>query len=135
MSARAETSPIRFGIGFGAFLAATALVLMVFAGLNRAIDDRAARPSPTPAGWDAGKLEAMEGRQLAEVQRQELAAAEVAQVGPAATTLKGWSMRELLEARQIAEIHRRALAATDPSAFVPAPAGTGFLSRQPGAHH
>ena len=73
MSARAESPPIRGGLFLGTIVIATVLVLIVFAWVNRAIDDRGAevRPSASVVGWDAGKLEAMEGRQLAELFRQE----------------------------------------------------------------
>ncbi|MCI0633172.1 MAG: hypothetical protein L0206_04545 [Actinobacteria bacterium] len=79
MSARAEAPPMRHGMAVVAFVIITALMLTLFAWINRSIFDRPAppRPSPAVALWDASKLEAMEGRVLAETHRQVLANATI----------------------------------------------------------
>jgi hypothetical protein len=68
MSTRADAAPIHVGIGVVGFVIITALTLALFAWINRSVFDRPAppRPSPAVALWDDGKLEAMEGRVLAE---------------------------------------------------------------------
>src|SRR4029450_8064607 len=71
MSARVESAPVgRFNVGAMAIAVAIALGIGGVAGLmvTRATQERPAAVT-TPVGiasWDAQKLEAMEGRQLAE---------------------------------------------------------------------
>jgi hypothetical protein len=71
MSARVDSPPIHGGIAGSVIIAiVAALAIGVFAGslITRVTVDQgtAERPSVAVAGWDAGKLEAMQGRQLAE---------------------------------------------------------------------
>jgi hypothetical protein len=71
MSARVDSPPIHGGIAGSVIIAiVAALAIGVFAGslITRVTVDQgtAERPSVAVAGWDAGKLEAMEGRLLAE---------------------------------------------------------------------
>jgi len=76
MSARVESAPVgRFNVGAIAIAVVVALGIGGLAGLmvTRATEDRPAAVT-TPVGipyWDAQKLEAMEGRQLAEELRAE----------------------------------------------------------------
>ena len=76
MSARVESAPVgRFNVGAIAIAVVVALGVGGFAGLivTRAIEERPAAVT-TSVGisyWDAQKLEAMEGRQLAEELRAE----------------------------------------------------------------
>ena len=94
MSARVESAPVgRFNVGAIAIAAVVALGIGGLAGLlvTRATEERAA--VTTPVGipyWDAQKLEAMEGRQLA------------AQVGIAGTQLWDAQKLEAMEGRQLA---------------------------------
>jgi len=96
MSARVESAPVgRFNMGAIAIAAVVALGIGGLAGLlvTRATEERPAAVT-TPVGvpyWDAQKLEAMEGRQLAE------------QVGIAGTQLWDAQMLEAMEGRQLAE--------------------------------
>ena len=96
MSARVESAPVgRFNVGAIAIAAVVALGIGGLAGLlvTRATEDRPAAVT-TPVGipyWDAQKLEAMEGRQLAE------------QVGNAGTQLWDAQKLEAMEGRQLAE--------------------------------
>jgi hypothetical protein len=96
MSARVESAPVgRFNVGAIAIAVVVALGVGGFAGLlvTRAIEERPAAVT-TPVGisyWDAQKLEAMEGRQLA------------AQVGIAGTQLWDAQKLEAVEGRQLAE--------------------------------
>jgi hypothetical protein len=97
MSARVESALVgRFNVGAIAVAVVVALGIGALAGLlvTRAIEERSAAVT-TPAGipsWDAQKLEAMEGRQLAE----QL-------VGIAGTQLWDAQMLEAMEGRQLAE--------------------------------
>jgi hypothetical protein len=76
MSARVESAPVgRFNVGAIAVAVVVALGIGGLAGLlvTRATEERPAAVT-TPAGipfWDAQKLEAMEGRQLAAQVRAE----------------------------------------------------------------
>ena len=76
MSARVESAPVgRFNVGAIAIVVVVALGIGGLAGLTvtRATEERPAAVT-TPVGisyWDAQKLEAMEGRQLAEQLRAE----------------------------------------------------------------
>ena len=96
MSTRVESAPVgRFNVGAIAVAVVVALGIGGLAGLlvTRATEERPAAVT-TPAGipyWDAQKLEAMEGRQLA------------AQVGIAATALWDAQKLEAMEGRQLAE--------------------------------
>jgi hypothetical protein len=95
MSARVESAPVgRFNVGAIVFVV-VALGVGGVAGLlvSRSAEERPA-PVATPVGipfWDAQKLEAMEGRQLAE------------QVGAAGTQLWDQQKLEAMEGRQLAE--------------------------------
>jgi len=95
MSTRVESAPVgRFNVGAIAVAVVVALGIGGLAGLlvTRATEERPAAVT-TPAGipsWDAQKLEAMEGRQLA------------AQVGIAGTALWDAQMLEAMEGRQLA---------------------------------
>ena len=95
MSARVESAPVgRFNVGTIAIAVVVALGIGGLAGLmaTRATEDRPAAVT-TPVGipyWDAQKLEAMEGRQLA------------AQVGIAGTQLWDAQKLEAMEGRQLA---------------------------------
>jgi hypothetical protein len=96
MSARVESAPVgRFNVGAIAIATVVALGIGGLAGLlvTRATEERPAAVT-TPVGipyWDAQKLEAMEGRQLA------------AQVGIAGTQLWDAQKLEAMEGRQLAE--------------------------------
>jgi len=96
MSARVESALVgRFNVGAIAIAAVVALGIGGLAGLmlTRATEERPAAVT-TPVGipyWDAQKLEAMEGRQLAE------------QVGIAGTQLWDAQKLEAMEGRQLAE--------------------------------
>jgi hypothetical protein len=95
MSARVESAPVgRFNVGAIAIAVVVALGIGGLAGLmvTRATEERPAAVT-TPVGipyWDAQKLEAMEGRQLA------------AQVGIAGTQLWDAQKLEAMEGRQLA---------------------------------
>jgi len=95
MSARVESAPVgRFNVGAIAIAAVVALGIGGLAGLivTRATEERPAAVT-TPVGipyWDAQKLEAMEGRQLA------------AQVGIAGTQLWDAQKLEAMQGRQLA---------------------------------
>jgi hypothetical protein len=97
MSARVESAPVgRFRVG--AIAAVVALGIGGLAGLmvTRATEGRPAAVT-TPVGipyWDAQKLEAMEGRQLA------------AQVGIAGTALWDAQKLEAMEGRQLGRAGR-----------------------------
>jgi hypothetical protein len=97
---------MRSGLGIVIFVVVTALVLTLFAWINRSIFDRPAPPRPSPAvqSWDAGKLEAMEGRTRAEAYRRGSAEAGTAAVIRAG---KQWSYEELWEGRTRAEAYRQ----------------------------
>ena len=96
MSARVESAPVgRFNVGAIAIAAVVALGIGGLAGLivTRATEEHPAAVT-TPVGipyWDAQKLEAMEGRQLA------------AQVGIAGTQLWDAQKLEAMQGRQLAE--------------------------------
>jgi hypothetical protein len=96
MSARVESAPVgRFNVGAITIAVVVALGIGGLAGLmvTRATEDRPAAVT-TPVGipsWDAQKLEAMAGRQLAE------------QVGIAGTQLWDAQKLEAMEGRQLAE--------------------------------
>ena len=97
MSARVESPPIHGGIaGSGIIAIVAALAIGVVAGslITRVTVDQGTteRSSVAVAGWDAGKLQAMEGRQLAE---QFLSTGSVV----------GWDAGKLqaMEGRQLAE--------------------------------
>ena len=97
MSARVESPPIHGGVAGSVIIAiVAALAIGGIAGslITRVIEDQgtAERPSVAVAGWDAGKLQAMEGRQLAE---QFLTTSSVL----------GWDAGKLqaMEGRQLAE--------------------------------
>ena len=98
MSARVESAPVgRFNLGVGAIAIAAVVALGIggLAGLmvTRATEERPAAVT-TPVGipyWDAQKLEAMEGRQLAE------------QVGVAGTQVWDAQKLDAMEGRQVAE--------------------------------
>jgi hypothetical protein len=96
MSARVESAPVgRFNVGAIAIAVVVALGIGALAGLlvTRASERPAA--VTTPAGipsWDAQKLEAMEGRQLAEQQ-----------FGIAGTQLWDAQKLEAMEGRRLAE--------------------------------
>ena len=96
MSARVESALVgRFNVGAIAVAVVVALGIGGLAGLllTRASEERPAAVT-TPAGipsWDAQKLEAMEGRQLA------------AQVDIAGTALWDAQKLEATEGRQVAE--------------------------------
>jgi len=97
MSARVESPPIHGRIAGSVIIAmVAALAIGGVAGslITQVIEDQgtAERPSVAVAGWDAGKLQAMEGRQLAE---QFLTTSSVL----------GWDAGKLqaMEGRQLAE--------------------------------
>ena len=96
MSTRVESAPVgRFNVGAIAVAVVVALGIGGLAGLlvTRATEERPAVVT-APAGiqyWDAQKLEAMEGRQLA------------AQFGIAGTALWDAQKLEAMEGRQLAE--------------------------------
>ena len=121
MSTRVESAPVgRFNVGVIAIAAVVALGIGGLAGLlvTRATEERPAAVT-TPVGipyWDAQKLEAMEGRQLAAQvgiagtqlwDAQKLEAMEgrqlAAQVGIAGTQLWDAQKLEAMEGRQLAE--------------------------------
>jgi hypothetical protein len=110
MSTRVESATVgRFNVGAIAIALIVALGIGSLAGLlvTRATEERPAAVT-TPAGipyWDAQKLEAMEGRQLAE------------QVGIAGTALWDAQKLEAVEGRQLAEQVR----AEDPITKPPLP--------------
>jgi hypothetical protein len=98
MSAQVQSPPIHGALGGGVIVAIVAAVTVgALAGsmITQAIMDRD-NAVPTAAGvvsWDAGKLEAMEGRQLAEQFRAE--------AGPVVSWDAG--KLEAMEGRQLAE--------------------------------
>jgi len=109
MSARVESPPIGGGTLGGSFVISIVVALSIgaFVGglVTRAIDSDGGTSSTfvargTPAFtanvWDAGKLEAMEGRQLAEQFRSEAGSAVVWDAGKL----------EAMEGRQLAEQFR-----------------------------
>jgi hypothetical protein len=121
MSARVESAPVgRFNVGAIAIAAVVALGIGGLAGLlvTRATEERPAAVT-TPVGipyWDAQKLEAMEGRQLAAQvgiagaqfwDAQKLEAMEgrqlAAQVGIAGAQFWDAQKLEAMEGRQLAE--------------------------------
>jgi hypothetical protein len=121
MSARVESAPVgRFNVGAIAIAAVVALGIGGLAGLmlTRATEERPAAVT-TPVGipyWDAQKLEAMEGRQVAAQvgiagtqlwDAQKLEAMQgrqlAAQVGIAGTQLWDAQKLEAMEGRQLAE--------------------------------
>ena len=100
MSARVESPPIHGGIAGNVIIAiVAALAIGVFAGslITRVIVDQGTteRPSAAVAGWDAGMLQAMEGRVLAE---------EFART----SSVAGWDAGKLqaMEGRMLAEEFR-----------------------------
>ena len=86
MSARAGSAPRRYGMSVVMLIVLTALVLTLFAWINRVIDDPVVEPRPFVAG--------------------ETPAAVV----PHHVEFERWTMDELLEARAIADAQRRELA-------------------------
>jgi hypothetical protein len=109
MSARVESPPIRGGTLGGSFVIAVVVALSIgaFVGslVTYAIENDGGTSSTfvargTPASatvWDAGKLEAMEGRVLAEQFRSEAGSAAVWDAGKL----------EAMEGRVLAEQFRR----------------------------
>jgi hypothetical protein len=116
MSARVESAPVgRFNVGAIVIAVVVALGVGGVAGLlvTRAAEERPAAVT-TPVGipfWDAQKLEAMEGRQLAE------------QVGAAGSQLWDAQKLEAMEGRQLAEELRGETPITRPHIPKRPPAG------------
>jgi hypothetical protein len=141
MSARVESAPVgRFNVGAIVLAVVVALGVGGVAGLlvTRAVEERPAAVA-TPVGiplWDAQKLEAMEGRVLAEQvgiagtqlwDAQKLEAMEgrvlAAQVGIAGTQLWDAQKLEAMEGRVIAERLRAEDSITKPHVPKRPPAG------------
>jgi hypothetical protein len=116
MSARVESAPVgRFNVGAIVIAVVVALGVGGIAGLlvTRAAEERPAAVT-TPVGipfWDAQKLEAMEGRQLAE------------QVGAAGSQLWDAQKLEAMEGRLLAEELRAETPITRPHIPKRPPAG------------